>query len=868
MDILIQRALQNVLKDQASAEEIKLLRQAFSSGQISVHGNVRNSVIIVGNSNKVQLTAKALRLLTAANESNNPPALHQLPRPPQDFVGRERELQTILNNAEKNIGTAISGLVGMGGIGKTALGLIIAHRLMEQYSDAQIFIDVRGEAKDPLHPDEIMKLVILSFYPRAKFRKSAQELAARYRSVLAGKKAILFFDSARDASQIGPLLPPKNCFMLVTSRHRFTLPGLQSVALDVLNEASAVQLLMENCRRVSKRDARHIANLCGFLPLALHLVAGCLQVNDDWRIKDYIARLSDSARRLRALRVDDSGSGLEATFEQSFQQLSENEQRYWSILSIFPTSFKRDAIAAVWGLDDETALDILSRLHRLCLLEFDSATDKYHLHDLLRDFAATKLTGEDKPSAFLNYLRHYQSVWAVAEEQYAKGGDNTRTALLLFDSEFEHLKRAYEWALANTNTDAVSALLAKIPKFYNIAPLRLQPNQRLEWLQASLTAAEKLEDFSSQNMLLGHIGTSYDDLASYPEAIAYYERALEMTRRIGDQEKEGFWLGNMGAAYSSMGQIPKALGYLEQALEIARRSGHKINECDCLNNIAMSYTTLGEIRKAVEYLLLALEIANEIDNRERKAIYLANIGADYINLGQARKALEYLKEARKIARRLGDLRREEFSLGTIGIALMNLGDFDKALVFFNKALKVARQDGNRRNEQNWMANIGEIHLERGDHDKALKSLEPALAIAREIHDRQSEGEWQGYMGIAHALRGEYHEAKEYLEQALVIARELGARWQEAQWQIQLGELYVSSNEPLEARACLDDSLRISKEMGIPILEASSLSTFAKLYKSQENKELALQYAQEARAIFESLESPEVKKVDEFIKSLK
>src|SRR5882672_1258003 len=47
-------------------------------------------------------------------------ALHQLPPPPADFTGREAEIAELLDALE-NASLTISGLQGMGGVGKTAL---------------------------------------------------------------------------------------------------------------------------------------------------------------------------------------------------------------------------------------------------------------------------------------------------------------------------------------------------------------------------------------------------------------------------------------------------------------------------------------------------------------------------------------------------------------------------------------------------------------------------------------------------------------------------------------------------------------------------------------------------------------------------
>ena len=80
-------------------------------------------------------------------------SLHQLPAPPGDFTGREAELAELCERL--GAGATISGLQGMGGVGKTALALKVAEALMPRYPDAQFFLDLRGTST-PLSPAEAM----------------------------------------------------------------------------------------------------------------------------------------------------------------------------------------------------------------------------------------------------------------------------------------------------------------------------------------------------------------------------------------------------------------------------------------------------------------------------------------------------------------------------------------------------------------------------------------------------------------------------------------------------------------------------------------------------------------------------------------
>lgn len=170
-------------------------------------------------------------------------ALHQLPPPPADFTGRGAELAELRAAIEQG-GATISGVQGQGGVGKTALALVLAQQLTPNYPDAQIYIDLRGVSQKPLTALEAMAYVVRAFQPEAKLPERESELKPIYLSVLNGKRALLVMDNARDAAQVAPLVPPAGSALLVTSRFHFVVPGLHAKNLDTLPSADARDLLL------------------------------------------------------------------------------------------------------------------------------------------------------------------------------------------------------------------------------------------------------------------------------------------------------------------------------------------------------------------------------------------------------------------------------------------------------------------------------------------------------------------------------------------------------------------------------------------------------------------------------------------------
>ena len=212
------------------------------------------------------------------------PALHQLPAPPPDFTGRGQELTELLTAVEKG-GVSISGLQGLGGVGKTALALKLAEQLMPRYPDAQFYLDLKGVTGKPLTSTEAMAHVIRAYHPTAKLPEDEAELGGLYRSVLHNQNALLLMDNAKDAQQVESLLPPPACLLLVTSRQHFTLPGLLAKTLDTLPPADARALLVRiaapRLQQENEEVTARLAQLCGYLPLALRTVGSALSVRVD-----------------------------------------------------------------------------------------------------------------------------------------------------------------------------------------------------------------------------------------------------------------------------------------------------------------------------------------------------------------------------------------------------------------------------------------------------------------------------------------------------------------------------------------------------------------------------------------------------------
>ncbi len=616
-------------------------------------------------------------------------SLHQLPPPPGDFTGREKEIRELME-AVKSGGVTITGLQGMGGVGKTALALTLAEQLAPRYPDAQFYLDLKGVSKEPLAPKAAMEHVIRAYHPDTKLPEDDAALSALYQSVLHNQKALLLMDNAaRDQRQIERLIPPPSCILLVTSRFHFTVPGLIAKNLDKLPPEDARVLMRRIAPRLAQDKEDHaseLVKLCGYVPLAIRTVASALAARADLRPADMVRRLAGNRERPKLTKTD-------ASLQLSYDLLTQSIQKRLCALAVFPDSFEVEGAAALWETESDPAKNALGELLVYSLLEFNSASGRYRLHDLVRGFADARLERAERAVAEKRHAEHYTNVLAAADELYRKGGESVTQGLALFELEWGNIKAGQAWAAKHTSEDKAAAeLCIRFPDAGAYClDLRLHPRERIGWLETSVDACRKLRNRRAEGNRLGNLGLAYDSLGEYRRAIEFHEQALRIAREIGDRSMEGIALGNLGYANQSLGEYRRAIEFHEKALVIDREIDDQRGEGQDLGNLGCAYSSLGEYRRAIEFQEQHLRIARGIGDRRSEGDALGDLGLAYFSLGEYRHAMEFQEQYLQIACEIGDRRGEANALWNMSLAFDKLGDRAKAIANAEAALKIYEQ---------------------------------------------------------------------------------------------------------------------------------------------------------------------------------
>jgi transcriptional regulator with XRE-family HTH domain len=359
-------------------------------------------------------------------------ATRALPRDIASFTGRQRELEQL---AEAAAGAGqvvgIHAIGGMAGIGKTAFAVHAAHRLAGRFPGGQIFLPLFGHTpgQQPVDPaDALASLLLTVGVAPGLIPPGLQARMALWRDRLAGRQLLLIFDDAAGSEQVLPLLPGTGgSLVLVTSRrHLAALDDAAAISLDTLPAEEAAGLLIALAGRpgldTGDPGVAEITRLCGYLPLAIGMVARQLRHHPAWTAAGRAADLAAAVDRLELMATENLS--VAAAFNLSYAYLAPDLQRLFRRLGLHPgPEVDGYAAAALDGTGLAAARRSLEALYDQYLLT-EPAPGRYRMHDLIREHAralAERLDpDQDRKLATARLLDYYQHAAARAAALFAR----------------------------------------------------------------------------------------------------------------------------------------------------------------------------------------------------------------------------------------------------------------------------------------------------------------------------------------------------------------------------------------------------------------------------------------------------------------
>jgi DNA-binding SARP family transcriptional activator/Tfp pilus assembly protein PilF len=788
-----------------------------------------------------------------------------LPRDVREFTGRTSELRILLaesapgatgaSSTGRRAGTTgatsagrragatgpeslpLTVVHGMPGVGKTALAIRAANGLRTAYPDGQLYVDLHAYGgQQPCDPAEALAVLLHAAGVPGPLPHSLDERAARWRAWTARHQVLVILDNARDAAQVGPLLPGSSgCRAIVTSRNRLVgLNGAASLHLDVLSEGEAVALFtrIAGAARLapspSASDAealRQVVAACGCHPLAVQLLASRFRHRDAWDLPHLLDRLAEATDPL-----DEFDPAVASAFQLSYAELGAPARRLFRRLALHPgPDITLRAATALAGPDTAHIRRVLEELMDGHLLA-EPIRDRYRFHDLGRAFGlqicAREEPGPARHEAVERLLGYYLTAAHRAdrlvhprrrprppgppqESPYAPGFADADEAVVWLT-----LERANLLAAARTAPDRAPAYAALFPHVLAGALKTWGTwDTAAELYGAALTVLRARGD---RPALARTLVERAEVLAQkrHDEAQRCATEALILFRGLRDPHGCADALLQSGRAHLAAGHGETALRVLDRAIERYQQIGDRGGEADCLNIQGAALHYAGRYGEALERVRAMLTVHEALGNLAGQARALNNLGE-----------LRFLQER-----------------------------YDDARAHYERSLALVRQFGGRQELAILDTNLGAVHQATGNTARALACFRRALDSHRAGGDTLGEANVLISMGTAYAESGRTDEALRHFAEAEQAARGIDNAYERQRALIGTADAHHRSGRHATATEVYRRALDLAQGTGFPLGCAHALAGLARTALSAADRASAHHHGAQAIALYQSLEA--------------
>jgi DNA-binding SARP family transcriptional activator/predicted ATPase len=762
--------------------------------------------------------------------------VHNLPSETGPFIGREEELtqlQAILSRPDARL----VSIIALGGTGKTQLAAKFARQLVQKhpelFADGIFFVPLAGVDSVEALPVAVAKALHISLAGQV-------DPIVEVSNYLRDREVLLILDNFEQLIEgtrmINRLLADNpGIKFLVTSREplrlatewRFDLEGLpypksgQQVSSyerspDSIVEYACVDLFLQTARQIgvdfelNSESAPHVIRLCelvGGLPLAIKLAANWLRVMPCEQIVEEVSRsmeilttqMRDIPARQRSMR---------AVFEYTWELLLEEEQIAFQALSIFRGGFDEQAAREVTGVSPFLLAGLIDRglLQRV-------GEDRYEVHELTRQFAASKLKSTDIASKIAN--QHSTYYLNFARQQAAPlYGEHPTTAISALKGEIDNIRKAWEWACENTRIDLIKLAIDGLASFYEFAGLISEGTrifksaaQRIQRESSGPEAAEIVCGLLIKHLFLSLIRGKGENIEEEIEKVQQMAIEQDNQSQLADIALiRGFWHEFKGEYETAIANYTQAKTHYED-LEQKRESGTALNQ----------------------------------------------IGETLVFMSQPSKSQVYHLQALRLGFSLKDMRLRALSLSYLGVASYYLDDYPQAVDYWEQAIALFEQLEDSRGLGRTMNNIAHVHNLLGNHLSALEYITPALKLLQQIDDYLSQSAAYDTKGNALFALGHYDEARACYTQAIHNAQETGLMRQlEAGFLTSLGVLETAEGNYAQAEQNLQNALDIVWDLAPPKEIAHTLCSLGDLYTQTGRTQKALEHYDRALDILKQV----------------
>ncbi|MBG1242049.1 tetratricopeptide repeat protein [Nostoc sp. NZL] len=659
-----------------------------------------------------------------------------LPRYNDVFVGRKQEIARCLDALspeERGWGVTIDGI---GGMGKTALALEVAHLARKQaLFDAYLFVS----AKTTRLSTEGVRQETLALSSLDSFcREFAKELkqtdivkmtdaTERRRALLdalRGRRTLLIWDNletlnAEERDMIAEFLRklPTPNKAIITSRRR-TGESAVTIRLDRLLEAEALELMTEKGRS-HPRLAQELNATKPEILTSLYEASGGNPLALDWTLGQVAHKgysISDALERLRNAAKSPDLYGF--LFADAAETLSANDRTVLCALVVFLIPAK---ITVLVDATDLAITEIQVSLERLVTLSLvnDLDGERFGLHPLTRTYILAAVDGTDTVgTAPLNGIRfdsaaqrkvlHY---WVNFAQKYGGEGKDVYQTHDKLETEWQNLEGVATtlWEMAGIpgtlkDQQAAQMLIDLENALSSFLRFRGYWDEAVRLAEWRYQAGKALSQWSDAGWGAYHVAWIHCNRTNTDRAASWAAYMAEVIERGGNRRDKAFATRLQGQIAYQRQDWAKAECLYHEALVIYQELEKEEDEALAFYDLGVIARSQADYDRAESYYKQALAIEEKLGNKERQAMYCGSLGN--LALDRNRQAAHpWFERQLALAEEVGRQDLVAFAQSGLAQILEEEGHYTEALPLALAALEI--QERLRARNLNWARKLVE-----------------------------------------------------------------------------------------------------------------------------------------------------------------
>lgn len=651
------------LTAEAVMEQVTLTRQALEI-ETQLSSDMRQTL-------QQLTTAIEQRILSATSLPQalpRPRPYHNLPQPDYTrFVGREREIEWLRQRLSPRDRVWLTIISGIGGVGKSALALFVAHAYREQYDElppeerfeAIIWFSAKSEVLTALGaeqsaPEGLIFRTLEDIYTAISHTLEREDITRALpaeqdhlvQRALGQQRTLLIVDNLESVTDervkgfLRNLTPPTK--VLITSREWIDVAA--TLKLSGLPEDEAFTLIATEASargmQLSREQEQLLFERTFGLPLPIKLTVGRLASDETF---DQVLRWLGDAE----------GSLPDYCIKTQVAAARQKHPAAWKILlacSLFDQNIgaSRETLGKVADLSLVDRDNGMTTLLRWSLMNI-TRTGRFWLHPMVQGYVATQLSQMDSSS-----FRQFWLDWAL-DYARAHGGDLDLHVERIQDLGFEYanLRAAILWSVKQGLWEYVQQLSEALWFYpYLVGPL----NECRAVLNMGLQATANLGDSRAQGWIYQHLARLARAQGQIEEALLSLSQAEAIALKYQDEANLGYIYDLRSGILFGQGDLAESRRLAEDGMAIGEKLGDYHIKGHAVHRLIEIESALENFDKALEWLELDAQWSQKINWSRQMAWNAFWRGRTYSRQGKLAEAEQLFLETIRMGTTWGELK--------------------------------------------------------------------------------------------------------------------------------------------------------------------------------------------------------------------